>query len=172
MTMPPQPQVKYNRRRRKRIFLCLTRIDLLYLDYLPSTTSYVEWTSTTETMMATPTLSDIVSSIVPTTTSVPMVSSSTTSMIQPTATPSTSDNSNSGGGLSDKNKAIVGGVVGGVGGAALIGFIAFMIVSRWKRSRREHDMEVFRPRSDDYTASVLSVHPPEMTEQQQLNQRY
>jgi hypothetical protein len=94
----------------------------------------------------------------------------------PTSSPTLEPTESPGGGLSDKNKAIVGGVVGGIGGAALIGFIAFMAISRWKRNRRESDMEVFRPRSD-YTASIS----PEMTDfdylsqqsgEQRLNQRY
>lgn len=114
---------------------------------MPSATS--EWISSTIT-------SDITSTTLWTPTITPPLSISSFASSSISATPSAEPVSSGGGGLSDQNKAIVGGVVGGVGGAALIGAIAFMAITRWKRSRRENDREVFRPRSD-YSVSIHST---------------
>jgi hypothetical protein len=51
-------------------------------------------------------------------------------------------------GLSQKSKAIIGGCVGGIGGAIVLGTITFWCITRWKRQRREIDMESYRPESD------------------------
>lgn len=64
-----------------------------------------------------------------------------------------------GSGLSQKSKAIIGGCVGGIGGAIVLGVIAFWWVTRWKRHRREIDMESYRPESD-YSGLSVNSQPP------------
>lgn len=62
-------------------------------------------------------------------------------------------------GLSQKSKAIIGGCVGGIGGAIVLGIIAFWCINRWKRQRREIDMESYRPESD-YSGLSVKSQPP------------
>lgn len=62
-------------------------------------------------------------------------------------------------GLSQKSKAIIGGCVGGIGGAIVLGIIAFWCITRWKRQRREIDMESYRPESD-YSGLSVKSQPP------------
>jgi len=66
-------------------------------------------------------------------------------------------NGDNGGGLSDSNKKIIGGVVGGVGGAILLGGIAIVCWRIWGRKNRMLDND------DDYvanTGAALGDKPP------------
>lgn len=87
---------------------------------------------------------------------------SSTSSLQPSITmvetPTPSANSSESG-LSNKNKAIIGGVVGGIGGAVLLGALGFFLFRRWRRNRRANDRESFHPQADD----THSVNSPEMS---------
>jgi len=66
-------------------------------------------------------------------------------------------------GLSQKSKAIIGGCVGGIGGAIVLGMIAFWWIARWKKHRREIDMESYRPESDysSFSAHSQTAHANE-----------
>lgn len=126
-----------------------SRISLPYLASLPdTTTTYYE---------PTPTSVSSTSAWTPTET---ILSSTTTSLQSSTinATPSAAP-IESGGGLSGKNKAIIGGVVGGIGGAIILGALVFIFITRWKKSRRASDRESFHPQIDDNN----SLHSPEMS---------
>jgi len=51
----------------------------------------------------------------------------TTGFAKTTVTPSLADGGGSGSGISGGTKAVIGGVVGGIGGAALIGGLAYVL---------------------------------------------
>ncbi|KAG2232561.1 hypothetical protein INT48_000941 [Thamnidium elegans] len=127
-------------------------------DSLTDSSTYYEPTTTTDLLASTwvPTQTPID----PIISSTPTITSSTSTFTSPSPTidSGVTENAN-GGGLSDKNKAIIGGVVGGIGGAALLGFAAFLLISRWKRNRRASDRESFHPQADDN----VSVHSPQMS---------
>lgn len=125
-----------------------------HLDSLTDTTTYYEPTTTTDLLTNTwvPTQTPI-DPIISSTATIASVTSTFTTP-SPTIDSGATENTN-GGGLSDKNKVIIGGVVGGIGGAALLGFAAFLLISRWKRSKKASDRESFHPQADD-NVSVLS----------------
>lgn len=102
----------------------------------PSSTFPMEPIPTTDvysTEEAIPSITDDISSTVPT----PSNSISTTSAV-PTTNPETSTNVG----------AIAGGVVGGVAGVALIGAIVFLLLRR-RKAKSAADREVFRPENDE-----------------------
>ncbi|KAI9022940.1 hypothetical protein CLU79DRAFT_749599 [Phycomyces nitens] len=111
--------------------------------------------ATTDPLL-TPTTTDAL----PTTTEIidnPTTSVDSLISVTPTATPTASPTiAESSSGLSNTNKAIIGGVVGGVGGLVLLGAIVFFALRRSKRSRRQSDLEVFQPRNDNYEVPFAS----------------
>lgn len=68
----------------------------------------------------------------------------TTGFAQTTISPSLANGGGSGSGLSGNTKAVVGGVVGGIGGAALVGGIFFVLWRVYGKKKREN-------RYSDYT---------------------
>jgi len=75
------------------------------------------------------------------------VFSSTTGFATATIKPSLANGGGSGTNLSTSNKKIVGGVVGGIGSAVLIGGLALVAWRLWGRKKRE------RLPQDDYLES-------------------
>lgn len=63
----------------------------------------------------------------------------TTGGIEVTETPASQQGSGSGDGLSESNKKVIGGVVGGVGGALLLGGIALVF---WRMRKRQNKVTV------------------------------
>lgn len=142
-----------------RIFLPV--LDSLYYEPTPTTDAYI--TSSAWVPTQTPIEPAISSSSITNTTPtiVPDISSSSESILPTIDSSIAADNHNEeGGGLSDKNKTIIGGVVGGIGGAALLGVLAFVVVTRLRRKRRAHDRESFHPQADDSASLHQS---PEMS---------
>jgi len=89
------------------------------------------------------------------------VLASTTGFATATISPSLNDNGNSGssgGGLSASSKQIVGGVVGGIGGAILLGGLALVAWRMWGRRRANG------PRMDDDDIMGPQPHESLMTE--------
>jgi hypothetical protein len=66
-----------------------------------------------------------------------IVYSSTTGFATATLTPSLQNGGGSGSNLSTSSKKIVGGVVGGIGGAILIGGIALVAWRLWGKKKRQ-----------------------------------
>lgn len=62
---------------------------------------------------------------------------STTGYATATISPTLQDGSGSGSSLSDSSKKIIGGVVGGVGGAILIGGLAIVAWRLWGKKKRQ-----------------------------------
>lgn len=65
-------------------------------------------------------------------------------------------------GLSSKSKSIIGGVVGGVGGAILLGGLAIVFCRVWGKNRRSHgaDTDVMDPQPGREKSSSVSGHSP------------
>ena len=74
------------------------------------------------------------------------VFASTTGYATATIAPSLANGGGDGSNLSSHTKAIIGGVVGGIGGAILIGGLAFVAWRLWGKKRQEAD-------ADDYSYS-------------------
>ena len=62
-------------------------------------------------------------------------------------------------GLSPKTKSVIGGVVGGVGGAILLGGLAIIFWRVWGKSRRSHN-DLMGPQSGPEKNSSVSGHSP------------
>lgn len=73
---------------------------------------------------------------------------SSTISIQPSTISETPTSLSTDSGSSNNNKVLIGGVVGGIGGAVIIGAVAFFLIMRWKKNRRASDRESFHPQAD------------------------
>lgn len=71
------------------------------------------------------------------------VVSRTTGVLTATINPSLADGGGNGSNLTTQTKSIIGGVVGGIGGAILIGGLAFVAWRLWGKKRREEDVDDF-----------------------------
>ncbi|KAJ4294455.1 hypothetical protein N0V90_008146 [Kalmusia sp. IMI 367209] len=81
------------------------------------------------------------------------------------------DSSNGSGGLSSTNKAIIGGVIGGVGGAILLGGIAYVCWRMWGKKKRvtEDDADLMantgaalgdKPQGTPFQSNLEQYHNP------------
>lgn len=86
------------------------------------------------------------STVVATRTTRSVVPVTTSKQVTPTAL--ASNGQNGGGGLSSNSKKIIGGVVGGIGGALVIGALAYTAWRVWGKKRNVHDDDLYDPNAN------------------------
>lgn len=86
------------------------------------------------------------STVIGTRTSSTLVPVTTSARVTPTALAANGEGGSSG--LSDSSKKIIGGVVGGVGGALLIGALAYTAWRIWGKKKNLHDDDLYDPNAN------------------------
>lgn len=91
-------------------------------------------------------------------TSSTLVPVTTSARVTPTAL--ASDGSSGSSGLSDSSKKIIGGVVGGIGGALLLAGLAYTAWRIWGKKRNLHDDDLYDPNANTEKLSTSTDNNP------------
>ena len=124
-------------------------------------------TSATQEIITTFTTESDGSTVIGTRTSSTVVA--TTTDVDP-ATLNEGDNNGGSSGLSDKSKATIGGVVGGVGGALLLGALAYTAWRIFAKKKNLHDDDLYDPNTQQEKLSTSTDNTPFRNNVEQYHQ--